>query len=279
MRVFRPLDHWKSAATARAYAEFVDRFPMYADTSRSLVRRLALGPTDRVLDLACGTGATTRAVLDELAEGGAVVAVDGSAAMLDEAQRRLPDPRITWVESELESLTAAVDGPFNAAVCNSAIWQADVPAVVSAVARLLSSGGRFAFNIGSQFLLGSGPPPPRSKPSLIELMAAIATLDHDFVPPRLGPPPARPGGPLTVDRVESLLTDAGLVVEEAAWEEHESPVDQERAWLSIPIFTELPFAGLTYEQRMDAMEKAFERVDRDAQPNRSRWAVFVARKP
>jgi SAM-dependent methyltransferase len=267
-------DSWRSAENARAYGDFSRRFPMYTATSRSLVARLGLTPDHRVLDLACGTGITTEAVLEQLGPAGRVVAVDGSAQMLDVARQHVGDDRVSWVESELEQLGAAVDGHFDSAVCNSAIWQSQMDVVVPAVAWLLRPGARLAFNIGSQFILGGGPPPPREKPSLIELMSATL-LDHDFVPPRVG----RPGGPLTVERVEHLVTGAGLVVEETSWEEHEVSVEQERAWLSIPIFTELPFAGLTYEQRMDALGKAYSRLDPSQPPTRSRWAVFVVRKP
>ena len=74
-----------------------------------------------------------------------------------------------------------------------------------------------------------------------------------------------------------MLTEAGFVLDSFDRAEFAMSVDAKRAWLSIPIFTEVSFAGLTYEQRMGCLAKAYERVDQQA-VTPSVWGVFVAHK-
>ncbi len=64
----------------------------------------------RIYDLGCSLGATTLAVLHALASLGmtvpdlSIVAVDNSAAMLDQARSTVRDPRVRFVESDVSTL-------------------------------------------------------------------------------------------------------------------------------------------------------------------------------
>jgi ubiquinone/menaquinone biosynthesis C-methylase UbiE len=78
-----------------------------------------------VLDLACGTGATTREILATLGSDGRVTAVDNSAAMLRVAAKSTADPRVTWIHARAESVGQHAIQPVGAVICNSAIWQTD----------------------------------------------------------------------------------------------------------------------------------------------------------
>jgi trans-aconitate 2-methyltransferase len=68
----------------------------------SVVERLPLRGDERVLDAGCGSGRVTQQLLGRLPNGH-VVALDGSAAMLDEARRRLASygDRIEYVQADL----------------------------------------------------------------------------------------------------------------------------------------------------------------------------------
>jgi len=72
-----------------------------------------IGPGQRVLDVACGTGALTRAVFDRLGGLGSVVGLDSNPEMLAVARQRLP--RIRWQEAPAEALPFG-DGEFDAVV-------------------------------------------------------------------------------------------------------------------------------------------------------------------
>jgi ubiquinone/menaquinone biosynthesis C-methylase UbiE len=267
---------WADADNARHYAEFTRRFPMYTETSRDLVSRAGLSAGDVVVDLCCGTGATTEVILERLGPLGRVVAADGSAAMLEEARRAVPDPRVTFVQTVAESLRDVVRGPVDAVVCNSAIWQTDVATVTREVAGLLRPGGRFIFNIGRRFLIApfTAEELGDRSPGLHDMTYAVAVLEHGFVPGRAGPPadaPRRP--PLTVDGLQSTLEDVGFEVE-TDWRSFTSTVAQQQAWLSVPVFSpQTP--GRDHDEKMEILRKAAERLGPD-HTDEVKWLVVKA---
>lgn len=73
-------------------------------------RRLERGATPRIYDLGCSLGATTLAILGALdaldlrAPDLEIIAVDNSAAMLARARDSVRDPRVRFVEADVESV-------------------------------------------------------------------------------------------------------------------------------------------------------------------------------
>lgn len=122
-------DIWGEDDNPRRYDEYAREYPGYRETSRDLIA-LALQSADNtfadaaVLDLACGTGATTREILAVLGPDGRVTGVDQSAAMLEVAARSTTDPRATWIQARAESVDQHVTSPVDAVICNSAIYHA-----------------------------------------------------------------------------------------------------------------------------------------------------------
>ena len=113
-------------------------------------------------------------------------------------------------------------------------------------------------------------------PNLSQLMQAAAVLYHGFVPPMLRP---RSGPePLTLDSVQLMLKVAGFDLRQTKVVEHVESQESQRAWLSIPIFTERQFGTLRYEERMEALATAYERLGK-RDPSTTRWAVFLAGAP
>jgi ubiquinone/menaquinone biosynthesis C-methylase UbiE len=190
---------------------------MYRDTSRDLARLAEVHGDQVVVDLACGTGVTTGEVLAALGPGGEVFALDSSPAMLGEARGALDDPRVHWIAAAAEEVADAVEAA-DVVVCNSAIWQTDMPAVFSAVRGILRPGGRFTFNIGRLFLMPFTDGESESGgPSLVELMQAFAVIDHAWT----ARTQTRRRRHLTVDSVDQFLPgldhDAQRDVAEKAW--------------------------------------------------------------
>src|ERR1700739_4579187 len=150
-------DHWGEDDNARRYDAYARESPNYRETSRDLIA-LALPSDDArvadaaVLDLACGTGATTREILAMLGSDGRVISVDKSAAMLRVAASSTGDPRVTWIHARAESVDQYVTEPVDAVICNSAIWQTDLAGTAMAVRAARKGGSRFAFNVPVDFL-------------------------------------------------------------------------------------------------------------------------------
>jgi ubiquinone/menaquinone biosynthesis C-methylase UbiE len=127
---------------------------------------LPLRPTDRVLDLGCGSGDFTRAVAD-LVPDGHVVGLDGSAALLDEA-RLVAGPNQSFVHAAFQRLDDVLGGQsFDVVFSRSALhW---VPAddqlgVRRSIGRLVRPGGWVRLEFG-----GAG-----NIPEILPLMDSVS---------------------------------------------------------------------------------------------------------
>ena len=117
---------------------------------RFLVSRIDAGPGDRVLDVATGTGAVARELVEQKAC--AVVGIDQSPEMLAEARRRT-DGRIELIEASAEELPFA-DGEFDALTFTYLMRYVDEPAAtLRELVRVVKPGGTIA---GLEFGLPRG---------------------------------------------------------------------------------------------------------------------------
>jgi ubiquinone/menaquinone biosynthesis C-methylase UbiE len=119
---------------------FVDLAEM-GETLRAGLLEVDIAPNSTVVDLGCGTGNLSLALLERLGPEGCVLGVDFSPHMLREAQRKVKDGRVTWIVADaadlpLESSTA------DCVICFSA-WPHffDPARVLSEVLRVLRPGG------------------------------------------------------------------------------------------------------------------------------------------
>jgi SAM-dependent methyltransferase len=269
-------DRWGEDDNARRYDAFARQHSMYQDTSRDLIAMAGLSADAAVLDLACGTGVTSREILAVLGPGGKVIGVDKSAAMLAMAARAIADRRVTWVQAPAENVDRHVTVPVDAVVCNSAIWQTDLAATTAAVRNLLAARGHFVFNVGARFIVRQGDPDfPADRPSLISIMREIAAREYTWRPPQPGTPPrGRPR--LSQESICRCLDRAGFDVEQVAEFTYQQDAEAERAWFSVPVFTRDHLPGLPYQERMRVLAKAYARLG-PGQPEQTHWVAFAAR--
>jgi SAM-dependent methyltransferase len=98
----------QSAAAARRL-EIQDR--QFDGPSERLLDRLALRPTDRVVELGCGPGGLTRRILQRLGPDGVVVGVDASPGLLEQASAVVnADNRFEPVAADVTTLGRWLDG-------------------------------------------------------------------------------------------------------------------------------------------------------------------------
>jgi demethylmenaquinone methyltransferase / 2-methoxy-6-polyprenyl-1,4-benzoquinol methylase len=129
------------------YDELAAALSLFQDPRwrRAAVEAVAAGPEDRVLDVACGTGMVSRALVDRW--GCRVVGLDQSASMLGRARAKLAaDPRlaerVTLVEGEAESLPFG-DREFDHLTFTYLLRYVDDPAAtLRELARVVRPGGR-----------------------------------------------------------------------------------------------------------------------------------------
>jgi trans-aconitate 2-methyltransferase len=130
--------------------------------ARDVIDRLNLHGDERVLDAGCGTGRVTALLVDRVPDG-AVIAVDGSEAMVAETRRRFGDA-VTAFTSDLVELE--LDEPVDAILSTATFhWIADHVRLFERLHAALKPGGRFVGQCG-----GAG--------NIANVQEAIDAVDH-----------------------------------------------------------------------------------------------------
>jgi ubiquinone/menaquinone biosynthesis C-methylase UbiE len=272
------MSDWSSTDNAAAYNEFTRAHLLFQQTSRDLVKLAGLNDPELVVDLACGTGITTEEILASVDEHCRVIAIDRSAAMLAVARERVRDPRVTWVEARAAEVSAHA-AQADAIICNAAIWQVDIEPTVSAAAATLKSDAALVFNIRSPLVTmpcDSSPPTGPPKQTLLSLIQALAEDEQ-----RRRPGHCSVGGPrvwpMASQRIEQMLTNAGLRLDATRIFSYENRPDTLLALFKVPVFADGALPDTPYSEQLRIIEAAYARFDKTGSAE-SRWIAFRARK-
>ena len=120
---------------------------LFAPYARDLAARLAAFGPARVLETAAGTGIVTRAIVDALPAGTAIVATDLNQPMLDFAAARAAAANLTWRQADALRLPFP-DATFDAVACQfGAMFFPDRIAGYREARRVLRPGGWFVFSV------------------------------------------------------------------------------------------------------------------------------------
>ena len=143
-----------------SYKEFAEQ-DFYQPVNTYLIEQAGIQPGQRVVDLACGTGAVTRLILERLrgARESLVIGIDMSSTALREAMNQLGNVRdvaLQFIQSRVEQLSENVRERVDSVIfCNGIHMIPDKPALLSQVSASLKPGGVFAFN--TSFFQGAVP--------------------------------------------------------------------------------------------------------------------------
>lgn len=182
-----------------------DRLPIpMTRWGETVLSWLELDGDERVLDAGCGTGRVTAALLDRLPRG-EVVALDGSASMIERARERLGEVRVTYVVADLQEalpIAPPVDAVLSTATFH---WVLDHDALFRNLAAVMRPDAQLAAQCG-----GEG--------NIASVEAALRDMGEDFVGRKHFAAPAE-----TVRRLRA----AGFTAVEVWLHEEPSPVPAE----------------------------------------------------
>jgi ubiquinone/menaquinone biosynthesis C-methylase UbiE len=160
-----------SEADASHYARYCDQHDTYQASSEHLVAVAAAASQSarRIVDLACGTGATALEICRRFGAPVELTCVDRSVHMLALAQAVPLLARAEFVCGTAETLDELVVPGVDLVICNSAFWMMNMPATLRAVATVLRPGGLFAFSIPGYLICDSAQRTPLgARPRLME---------------------------------------------------------------------------------------------------------------
>jgi SAM-dependent methyltransferase len=243
---------WNSEANAEEYDHFVRDGGIYRHLARDLATRLEVDRANRVLDIACGTGAATEACLSELSSEGEVVGLDASAEMVAVAEAQIPDPRAHFRVAAAADLAQVCDGPVDRAVCSAALWHfPSHRAVFRALAQVLDPvDGVFAFNLSAAMVRSA---PTTVHPFQVTLTRAIEEAG--------GGPPQEPMSQIDLSRLDQTLVEEGFEPTERSAVRYRCAQRELMNLVEIPALMEPLAPELGEWQRAAVVQEARRRSD------------------
>jgi SAM-dependent methyltransferase len=161
-----------SATDALETSEFYDLFinpAIYGPWVGSIAEKAGLKPGDKVLDVACGTGALCREAARRVGPQGSVTGLDFDPAMLALAGRK--SPGLEWRLGNAGDLPFG-NGVFDAVVSHFAlVWFDNRRAAVREMYRVLHRGGRLTVAVWDDYRLSEG------MTALVDLLARVLGED------------------------------------------------------------------------------------------------------
>jgi trans-aconitate 2-methyltransferase len=183
----------------------------------AVLDRLSLRGDETVLDAGCGSGRVTESLVDRL-PGGRVIAVDGSAGMIEAARRRLAG-RAELIVADLTELDLGgrrVDAVFSTAVFH---WIADHDTLFARLHEALRPGGRLVAQCG-----GEG-----NTAELVEALSVVGAREP-FAPHLEGWSPWSFAGP---EETAGRLRAAGFTDVRTGLVHRPPPYEDRREWLLV----------------------------------------------
>jgi SAM-dependent methyltransferase len=139
------MDASQQGQVTRSAADIYEEFfvpALFAAWPGPVADAAGIGPGQKVLDVACGTGVLAREAASRVRPGGTVTGLDRNDGMLAVARRKAPE--IEWRQGEAEALPFP-DGRFDAVVSQFGLmFFEDRVLALAEMWRVLGPGGRLA---------------------------------------------------------------------------------------------------------------------------------------
>ncbi|MFH1649608.1 MAG: class I SAM-dependent methyltransferase [Candidatus Woesearchaeota archaeon] len=257
---------WEKSSSV--YDEYSKQFHQYIETSKVLVQFAGrLGP--RIVDLACGTGITTKAIAD-VAPDSSITAIDFSLAMLEQAKKNINAKNILFIHDSAENVHKHVKGA-TAIICNSAFWQfPDQDKVLYSINKALSPDGIFVFNLPHQFF-DFGTEKSSRGPAVSLIIEELRKRGYH--------PEGKLKPKMTQDELTGLFGEHGLdIIKKAVCSFQSHTIEDSLAFFKIPAVSPF-FDDVPANEQDEILKEVGEKLrTKSYNPSPARFMMFKTRK-
>ncbi|MEB3309740.1 MAG: methyltransferase domain-containing protein [Snowella sp.] len=239
-----PLDGWNADL-------YQDKHQFVWEYGGDLIQLLNPRPSERILDLGCGTGQLSQQIADFGAE---VIGIDSSPKMIERSRANYPHLTFQVGDATNFHFDVSFDAVFSNAVLH---WVKPPQAAISCIKNALKPSGRFVVELGGK---GNIQSIITVLQSLLTENAARPPVDHPWYFPRIG-------------EYASLLEEQGFRVIYAACFERPTPLEGHlgiQNWLKM--FTQVWLQDYSETEKQELYQKAAEKL----KPMLYRDGIWVA---
>lgn len=217
--------------TASSYHELMvpALFKPYAE---QIIDEATIEPTDKVLDIACGTGIVARTASDRLDSKGRVVGLDINPGMLAVARKHAPD--IEWRQGKAEELNWT-DQSFDVVVSQFGLmFFEDRELALREMLRVLKPGGRIVISVFDSLAN------IRAYKIMTEIFGRVAGED-------VGQALSFPFSLGNVDKLESICSESGLDTVQITSRKGKASFPDVRTMVFADVKGWFPLAGIVLD--------------------------------
>ncbi|QQS61482.1 MAG: class I SAM-dependent methyltransferase [Candidatus Moraniibacteriota bacterium] len=257
--------------SGKQYQEYALNFPQYKQTNEKLVQIADIMPNQIVVDLACGTGLTTKEVLKNCPDVEKIYAIDFSEDMINVAKEFVQSKKVAFIVADAQDLDKFISEKVDVVICNSAFWQfQNQNQVLHAISNILKDNGKIIFNLNQQFF-DFGKPEPNQKLLIDTIFSEMKKRGYkpsNKLKPKIGK-----------EKIEELFSYAGYILEKTeTLNIGPRKLDDFFNFFKIPA-TATFFENVSKENQEQILSSAYEKLKTQfTQIENNKWIYFVFKK-
>jgi|GEM_PF-1707290 len=257
--------------SGKQYHEYALNFPQYKQTNKKLVEIGDIKANQIVVDLACGTGLTTKEVLKNCPNVEKVYAIDFSENMINVARKFLQSKKVAFIVANAQDLDKFISEKVDVVLCNSAFWQfQNQRQVLNAISNVLKTNGKLIFNLNQQFF-DFGKSEPNQKLLIDTIFSEMKKRGYE--------PSNKIKLKIDKEKIEELFSHAGYTLEKTETINiGPRKLDDFFNFFKIPA-TATFFENVSKEEQEQILSSAYEKLKNQIkQIENNKWIYFVFKK-
>lgn len=257
--------------SGKQYHDYALKYLQYKKTNEKLVELAEIKPYQVIVDLACGTGLTTKEVLKNYPDVKKIYAVDFSEDMINVAKEFVQLKKVAFIVTDAQDIDKFISEKVDVVLCNSAFWQfQNQNKVLKVIFNILKDDGRFIFNLNQQFF-DFGRPEPNQKliiDTIFSEMKKRGFEPSEKIKPRLDK-----------EKIEELFRTSGFQLEKT-----ESINIGPRTLEDFFDFFKIPatatfFEEIPNEEHEQILKYSYEKLKNQLKEiENNKWIYFVFKK-